>query len=137
MYAFEVEGLGHHANGQNAGFACRSGDDRCRPGPGAAAHAGGDESHMRAFEIGQNLVERLFSRGAADIRPGPGAKPLGDAATQLNAAFAKRLLQGLGIGVGHKKLDPTQLGLDHVVDGIAAGATDTDDGDLRRKFWIG
>jgi hypothetical protein len=46
--ALEVERLGHDADGQDALFAGGAGDDRSRARAGAAAHAGGDEAHVRA-----------------------------------------------------------------------------------------
>ena len=49
-------------------FAGRPGDDGGRAGSGAAAHAGGDEDHVDAFQGGEDLVHRLFGGGAADLR---------------------------------------------------------------------
>ena len=46
--ALELEGLGHDADGQDAEFTRGLRDDRSRAGAGAAAHAGGDEAHVRA-----------------------------------------------------------------------------------------
>jgi hypothetical protein len=73
--AFEAERLGDDADGQDAAVARRLGDDRGRTGAGAAAHARGDEAHMRAFERLFDLLHRLFGRGAADLGPAAGAQP--------------------------------------------------------------
>src|SRR5437763_774973 len=41
----------------------------------------------------------------------------------------RRLLQRLHVGVDREELDPLDLGLDHAVDRVDAGATDADDAD--------
>ena len=46
--ALEEEGLGHDADRERALFARELRDDGRRAGAGAAAHAGGDEDHVRA-----------------------------------------------------------------------------------------
>ena len=83
--AFERERLGHHADGQDAAVARRLGDDRRGAGAGAAAHAGGDEAHVRAFERFLDFLERLFGGGAADLGPRSGAEALRDLEAELDA----------------------------------------------------
>ncbi len=61
-----------------------------------------------------------------DPAPSPEVKTL----TQLDAALAERLRQGLGIRIGDDEIDAFQILLDHVVDGVPARAADTDNGDL-------
>ena len=102
-----------------------------RAGAGAAAHAGGDEHHVRAAHRFEDLVERLLGRGAADIGARPGAEPAGDADAELDLARRARLLQRLGVGVADDELAADQVRPDHVVDGVSAGAADADDGDAR------
>ncbi len=48
--AFEGEGAGDHANGQSADFLGNLRNDGCAAGAGAAAHPGGDEDHIGAFQ---------------------------------------------------------------------------------------
>ncbi len=74
--AFEGERLGDDADGEDALVARGLGDDRSGAGAGAAAHAGGDEAHVRAVERALDLFERLFRRGAADFGPRAGAQTL-------------------------------------------------------------
>ena len=45
--------------------------------------------------------------------------------------------QRLAIGVRHQEIDPVKVGIDHVVDGIAASAANTDNGDARTQFLHG
>ncbi len=70
--ALEHEGLGDHADGQDAALARRLGDDRRAAGAGAAAHAGGDEHHVGAVEVLVDLRDR-FLGGAHWPTSGMGA----------------------------------------------------------------
>ena len=132
--AFELERLGDDADGQDAGFARRPRHDRRRARAGAAAHAGGDEGHVRAREMIVDLVERLLRGGAADLRLRAGAEPLRDRHAHLDEAVGLRHGERLGVGVGDDEVDALQPRLDHVVDRVAAGAADPEDGDPRLEF---
>ena len=132
--AFERERLGDDADGQDALVARGLGDDRRSAGAGAAAHAGGDEAHVRAFERALDLVERLFGGGAADLGPRAGAEALGDLEAELDAAVGGRGVERLGVGVGDDEVDALDVGAHHVGDGVAAGAADADDADPRAKL---
>ena len=122
--AFEVEGLGDDAHGQDAHLAGDARDDGSRARAGAAAHAGGDEAHMRAHEVIANLFERLFSRSATDLGLRARAKALGDLQAHLDDAFGLGGGERLGVGVGDDEIDAREAGHDHVVDRVAAGAAD-------------
>ena len=100
-------------------------------GARAAAHAGGDEHHVGVFDLAQDIVERLLGGGAPHVGPGARAEALGSAASELDAVLAERQLDRLGVGVGDQEVDSFDVRLDHVVDGVAAGATHPDHGDLR------
>ena len=65
--AFEMERLGHDADGQNAHLAGDARDDRRGAGAGAAAHAGGDEHHMGAGEMVADLLERFLGGRACRL----------------------------------------------------------------------
>ena len=129
-----ANGLVHDADGQDAAVARGLGDDRSSAGAGAAAHAGGDEAHVRALERGDDLVDRLFGGGAADLRPRAGAEALGDLEAELDAAVGERGVERLGIGVGDDEIDALDVGAHHVGDGIAAGPADADHADPRAKL---
>ncbi len=120
--ALEGEGLGDHTDRQDATFPGALGDDRRRTCAGAAAHAGGDEHHMRAIEVLGDQIGRFLSRGHPHFRVCAGAQAHGDTDTELNALIGTRKLQLLRVRIGHNKLDAFQSGLDHVVDGITPGA---------------
>ena len=62
-------------------------DDGRRAGAGAAAHAGGDEAHVRALEMIADFLERFFGGGAADFRLRAGAEAFGHLQTHLDDAF--------------------------------------------------
>ena len=126
--ALEIERLGDHAYGEDSKLPSGAGDYRRGPGSRAAAHAGSDEGHMRTVEVLDELVNGFFRRSPADIGTRSGAQPLGDGGSELNLARGFRLGKGLGIGVGGDKLHALEARADHVVNGVAAGATDADDG---------
>ena len=132
--ALEMERLGDDADGQDAHFARGSGDNRRRAGAGAAAHAGGDEDHVRAGEVVADLLERLFGGGLADLRLGARAEPLRHLEAHLDDALGARGGQRLRVGVGDDEVDAGEAGDDHVVDRVAAGAADAADHDARLQF---
>src|SRR6185437_15051890 len=136
MRALEMERLGNDADGEDPGFARGAGDDRRRTRPGAAAHAGGDEDHVRAFERGHDLLERLLGGDAADFGPRAGTEAARHADAQLDLAVGERLLHRLRVAVAHHEFATDKVGADHVVDRIAAGATDADHGDARLQFLL-
>ena len=78
LLALEEERLGHHADGERAELLGEPRHDRRSAGAGAAAHAGGDEHHVRAREVFADPLDVLVGRLAADLRIGAGAEPLGD-----------------------------------------------------------
>ncbi len=133
VLALEMEGLGHHADGQDAMLARGLGDDGRGTRAGAAAHAGGDEHHVGAAQLLDDLFHGLFGGGAADVGTGAGAQALGDLVAELDAAIGARLRHRLRIGIGDDELNALQMRLDHVVDRIAAGTADANHRDLRRQ----
>ena len=134
LHALEMKRLGHHADRQDPRFAGDPGDDRRRAGAGAAAHAGGQEHHVRAVDRFEDLVERLLGGGPPDIRPRPGAEAARDADAELDLARRGRLLQRLRVGVADDEFAADQVRPDHVVDGIPAGTADPDHGNARLKL---
>ena len=125
--AFEGERAGDHRDGQDAQLLGDLSDHRCPAGAGTATHAGGDEDHVGATEqLGDPLT--IFHRGlTTHVRVGTGAEPLGDLAAELQHGLGGDALERLGIGIGADELHPFDAALDHVIDGIAAAATDADD----------
>ena len=105
-----------------------------RPGAGAAAHAGGDEHHVGAGEMIADLVDDFLGRRRADVRLRTGAEALRDLRAHLDDALRLRHRQRLRVGVGDDEIDPLQPGGDHVVDGVAAGAADAENGDPRLQL---
>ena len=49
-------------------------------------------------------------------------------------AVGCRGVERLRVGVGDDEIDPLHVALDHVGDGVAAGAADADDADPRAKL---
>ena len=84
---FELERLGHHADGQDPLFPGRPGDHRCGPGAGAAAHAGGDEHHVGLLNLLDDVLDSFFGGCPSHLGSRAHPKPLGDITSQLNLAF--------------------------------------------------
>jgi len=80
------------------------------------------------------LVDHFLCGGCADVRLRARAEALGDLGAHLHDALGFRHRQRLRVGVGDDEIDPLQPGSDHVVDGIAASATDAEDSDPRLQF---
>ena len=126
--ALELEGLGDHADGQDAHLLGHARDHRRGAGAGAAAHAGGDEQHVRAVDGLADAVHRLFGRGAADLGLAARAQA---AVAQLHQLAGAAAVERLRVGVGADELHALHALRDHVLDGVAAAAADADHLDLR------
>ena len=127
LRALEGERLGHHADGQRAAVARDLRDDGRRAGAGAAAHAGGHEDHVGAGERLGDARGVLQRGGAADLRVGAGAEPLGQVAAEVDLGARQAGLQHLTVGVGDDEVDAFDAGLDHRVERVAAATAYTDD----------
>ena len=101
---------------------------------GAAAHAGGDEHHVRASQVIADLVDDLFGGGAADFRLRPGAESLGHLHAHLDDAIGLGGGERLGVRVSDDELAALQAELDHVVHGVSAGAADAEHRDPGLEF---
>src|SRR2546429_6808834 len=95
----------------------------CRARAGATAHSGGDEGHVRAAQGIGYLIASLQRRGAPGFGFGPCAEP---GRPELDLALCLGARQRLSVGVGGDELDAGDAVSDHVIDGIAARAADTD-----------
>ena len=114
---------------EDAGLLGAARHDRRRAGAGAAAHAGGDEAHVRALQVIANLVEHLLGRRAPDFGLRASAEPFGGRHAHLDDALGFRHRERLRVGVGDDEVDALQPAGDHVVDGVAAGTARPEHGD--------
>ena len=96
-----------------------------------------------------DIVERLAGGRGANVGLGSRAEALGERAAELHATLAQRLKatsartkkgkaysylrDGLRIRVGDHKLDALEAARNHVVDGIATGASHTHNRDARAR----
>ena len=132
LAALELERHRHNADGEDAGGFRDARHNRRRAGAGAAAHARGDEHHVRA---GEGLLDGLpaLLRGLlADLGVAAGAEAARQLLTHLDVTTVRdrRGGHGLGIGVDDPELDAVDVAADHAVHGVGATAADADD--LRR-----
>ena len=82
--AFKLKGLRDDADRQRTVFAGNVGNRRGRAGTGAAAHSGGNEHHVGAFQSSGNGVSAFFSSTSADLGVGACALAAGDFFTDLD-----------------------------------------------------
>ena len=76
-----------------------------------------------------DLVDHFFRGGAADFGLRSGAETFGHLHAHLHDALGLRHRERLGVGIGDDEIDALQAGGDHIVDGVAARAADTEHGD--------
>ena len=126
--AFEVERLGDDADGEDAHLARHPRDHRRRARARAAAHAGGDEEHVRAVYRLADAVHCFFRRRLAGLGLGARTQP---GRAELDQMVRGRAVECLRVGVGADEIDALHAFLNHVLDGIAAAAADADHLDLR------
>ena len=119
LVAFELEGLGHDANGQHTQLTRSLRDDRSRACARAATHASGDKAHVCASQMIDDFLDGFFGGGGTNRRAGPSAQTLGRFDTHLDARGGLGLLQRLCIGVRHHEFDALKLLVNHIVDRIA------------------
>ncbi|MDT4858568.1 hypothetical protein FQZ97_930430 [compost metagenome] len=125
--AFPVERLGDHTHGQDAHFFRHAGDDGCCARAGAAAHAGGDEEHVRASNGFADRVHGHFGGIAALVGLAAGAQAGG---AELDGLVRGTARERLRIGVGADELHALHAARDHVLDSVAAATAHADDLDL-------
>jgi hypothetical protein len=97
-------------------------------GARAAAHAGGDEQHVRAVDGRADFVHREFGGFTALVGLAAGAQAAGAELDDLVRVAAGERLR---IGVRAHELHALHTTLHHVGDRIAATAAHTDHLDLR------
>ena len=127
--AFKLEGLGHDAHGQNAQFPCSLRNDRCGTCSGATAHTGGDETHVAASQMINDLFDAFFGSSGTHCRPRARAQTFGNLHTHLDLRLGQRLLQRLCIGIGGDEIHAIERLFDHVVNRVSTGTAHTEHGD--------
>ena len=133
---FELERLGHDADGQRAELARDTRNHWRRAGSGAAAHSGGHEHHLGFRQDFANPL-LVFERGlASDFRIAAGAASARDLVADLHAQWRVIILQRLDVGIHGDEIDVAQPHVDHVVDRIATASTCTDYLDPRARVGI-
>ena len=134
MAPLELEGLGDDADGQNAGLTGQVSDDGSSAGAGAAAHTGGDEDHVGVLEDLGDGSPGLLGRLLADVGLGTGTHAAGQLLADLQLVGAGGLVQVLLVGIDDDEVNAVDLGLQHTIDNIVAGAADANDLDLNNAI---
>ena len=129
--AFERERLGDHRDGEDPHLLGELRHDGRRARAGAAAHAGGDEHHVRALQGVHDAFAIFQRRLAADFRIRARAQALGDVAAELQLQLRAAVLDRLRVGVRRDEFHAVHAAVDHVRDRVAAATADADDLDHR------
>ena len=87
------------------------------------------------MQLFHDLGQGFLGARTADFRLGACAKPFGGGGAKLDTPLGLGLAERLGICVGHDEVHAFKAGFDHVVDGIAASAADTQNGDAGTQFF--
>ena len=127
LTALEEEGLGDHADGQDAHVAGDLGDDGSRAGAGAAAHAAGDEHQVAALDGVGDVLAILLSSLLAHVRVRARAQTLGQLFADLDLVGRLAERQRLAVGIDGNEFHALQAGIHHAVDRIGARAAHADD----------
>ena len=127
LFSLEIEGLGHHRDGQGAHVPGDFRHNGRRAGTGAAAHAGGNEHQVRSLQGGSNLFPAFLRRPAAHLGNGAGAEAFGQLFADLDFNLGVGLAQGLSVGIHGNEFNPAQTGIHHPVDCVVAAAAAADD----------
>ena len=121
LVAFEAEGNGDDAHGEDVHLTGALGDDGCRSGAGTTSHAGSDECHTGA--VGEELLD-LFDGLEGCLTAFLGLVARTKAFAHLEFVGHRRIGQRLAVGVAEDVGHVVDAFVVHVGDGIAAAATD-------------
>ena len=135
--ALKAEGLGDHANSQDAHFLGDLGNDGRAAGAGAAAHAGGDEDHIRIFQSLGDLSAALLGSLAAHLGVSAGALAVGQLLADLDLISSAGHVQCLLVRIHGHKIDALSAGADHAVDNVVAAAAHADDLNIDNSIGTG
>ena len=127
LFAFKIEGLGNHRDGQRAQVPRDFRNDRGRAGAGAAAHTGGDEHQVRAFQGGSDFLPAFLRRAAAHLRNRARAQALGQLFADLDLDLCVGLAQRLPVGIHGDEFDTAQTRIHHAVHSVVSAAAAADD----------
>jgi hypothetical protein len=89
------------------------------------------EDHVRAFEICHDFVDAFLGCRTTHFGVCASAQAARDVHAELDFMRGRIALERLRIGVAHQEFAAFEIGIDHVVDRIAAGTADANHGDFR------
>ena len=122
----EHERDGHDSDGQHLGLFREARHHRGGPGAGASAHAGRDEHHFGAvFKQFPDFVCALFRTLSSDFRIVACATAVGYVPSKKEFCRHGRHVEMLFIGVAHHEIHVRDVLTIHIVDRVAATASDS------------
>ena len=125
LVAFEAEGDGDDADGQDAHALGLAGNDGGCTRTRTAAHTSGDEHHLGAVvEHGPDLLHALLGGLAGALGAVAGTETF---VAELEACGHGAVGEGLAVGVAHDEVHVVDAFAVHVVHGVAAATAHADD----------
>src|SRR5437868_3987587 len=91
---------------------------------GTTTGTNGNKHHICPFDGFFDLVQRLLGSFLANRRISPGTQTAGFIFTNVDFDLGFRVMQGLGIGINSDKLDITNAGFYHPVNGSPTCSSD-------------
>ena len=133
-FSFEVEWNGYNSNRQNAEVFTSLCNDRCCSSAGSSAHSSSDKHHGGVvFQFVEHVIE-VFDGGIfSNFRTAPCSLARSQGGAELDAHRNIGGLQSLVVGIAYNEVDTLDALFVHVIDGIRAAATYTDDFDGRTR----
>ena len=124
--AFPFERHGHYSNSQDAQFACDLSNNWSGTGSCTTTHPGGDKYQISPLQFFGNKIAIFENRFTANVRFCACAKGFGDLLTDRHLIVCKAVFQSQGIRIDGEEFNTGNAHLDHAIDRIATGTTDTD-----------
>ena len=125
-HAFEHEGDGDDADGEQPALFGDTSHDGAGTGTGTAAHTGGDEHHVEVVvEDSGDVGSRFFGGGLCNGGIVAGAAAAGGRRADEQLIGHRRRVESLLIGINYHKRHMLNALMEHVIDGIVAATAHT------------
>ena len=125
--AFKMKGLCNDTDGENPHLLGKLCNHRRCTGAGAAAHACGDENHIRAFKRIRDHIMAFLSCALAHLRVCPSALAMSRFLTDLDFMGSLGVIEHLPIRIHGDKFHALHTGANHTVHGVSAASAHADD----------
>ena len=138
MVAFKEEWFGHHRDRENTLIFGRFGNWSSGAGTGSTAGTASEENHIRTLKDILNFLNTFFRRLATQFRIHAGTEAAGQVFADVDFLFSQRVVEVLSVGVNGHEFHAFNIGTNHVINGVSAGATNSNHFDTGKRFdfWV-